>query len=799
MSLQKFFKNSSLINKLKNLLTSNEIKYVSFDIFDTLLRRDCEKPVDIFERVGRKAVEEGLDIRCDPYGFMNSRIYFEKKARLATTNEDITLEEIYMNSPYSRELQVRLIEIEKDLEFQSLHADSIISLLLEEVDKHNREIIVVSDMYLSKSFLKSVVESKFPKFKFKEFFVSSEIKLTKATGSIYPHVFSSLRVKPQNILHIGDNLIADIERAKEYGLHTLHFDLPQWLSIALDREIIFQTQYDWSINAARKTAALLVPEFETEEEMFAFFNGASIHGPVLAGFAKWILDCSNRLDIKKLLCVMREGELYKKVLEHFAKTNTPEIGLFYASRKATFLPSIDPDTLMESLSNILDRKNYSLRNFFEDLELVPVSHPGIIQLYEKEIKKVMESEKGLEIIRMALSEKLTQITELIKIKKDTFNNYLESSLTNVSRFAFIDYGAGGTINLQISKATPKQFDNFLLTSSERAHYNSNKIVFHSFLPFNDKTRSNLKIIHRTPEIFEYFHVGNSGTTLKYESDKKGVRIHTALPSDEPNHLKRIKAFNLGVDYYSYLSSSWCLTESSDHSRLAAISVLARQAQLPTEIEAKILGGLKHEDNFGSDNVFTIITEDEIDSVRESNLIEVWANRDNFQTRKNKKITWPSGVITLINRDFISNSIYHTRDKSAKHTKSIKKICNKLLEGKYDEVVVYGGGEFFDELELHLKSININIAYLIDKKAYFSEFRKRGYTVISPTDASDLGLPVVVASEAFTSEICENIEKLNISKTIITSQLDEFFLKNVNSNCSIDHNLILQRSKDEGKI
>lgn len=768
MSLQKFFENSSLINKLKKLLTSNDIKYVSFDIFDTLLRRDCEKPVDIFERVGRIAVEEGLNIRCDPYGFMNSRIYFEKKARLATANEDITLEEIYMNSPYSRELQVRLIEIEKDLEFQSLHADSIISLLLEEVDKHNREIIVVSDMYLSKSFLKSVVESKFPKFKFKEFFVSSEIKLTKATGSIYPHVFSSLRVKPQNILHIGDNIISDIERAKEYGLHTLHFDLPRWLSIALDREVMFQTQYDWSINAARKTAALLVPEFDTEEEVFAFFNGAAIHGPVLAGFAKWILDCSNRLDIKKLLCVMREGELYKKVLEHFAKVNTPEIGLFYASRKATFLPSIDPDTLMESLSTILDRKNYSLRNFFEDLELVPVSHPELIQLYEKEIKKVMESEEGLELIRMALSEKLNQITELIKNKKNTFNRYLESSVTNASRFAFVDYGAGGTINLQIYKATSKQFDNFIFTSSERAHYNSNKIVFHSFLPFNDKTRSNLRIIHRTPEIFEYFHIGNSGTTLKYESDRKGVQIHTALPSDDPDHLKRLKAFNLGVDYYSYLSSSWNLTESSDHSRLAAISVLARQAQLPTEIEAKVLGGLKHEDNFGSDNVFSIITEDELDSVKNTTLFEIWANRDTFRTRAGKRVTWPSGLITLVDRDFISKSVYHTQDKKAKHTRAIIKLCETIKKNNCKFVAIYGAGEFFDELELHLKSANIEVTHLIDKRANFGNYKKRGFTVISPLEATNLGVPVVIASESFKNEIIESIKLNKISDIYISA-------------------------------
>lgn len=767
MSLQRYFNNSALNRKIETILTNNDIKYVSFDIFDTLLRRDCEKPVDIFERIGHKALEEGLAIKCDPYGFMNSRIYFEKKARLATSNEDITLEEIYTNSPYSKELQNRLIQIEKDLERESLHADSMMTLLLEALEKYNKEVIVVSDMYHSKSFLKSVVESNFPKVKFKEFFVSSEIKLTKATGSIYPHVCSTLQVDPNNIVHIGDNRIADVERAKECGLHTVHFDLPRWLSIALDRENLFSAQYEWSINAARRTAALLAPKFETEEEQFAFFNGASIHGPALAGFAKWVLSCSSQLEIEKLLCLMREGELYKRVFEHFAKKDGPELELFYASRKATFLPSINPETLMESLSNILDRKNYTLRNFFDDLELDPESHPEVTQLYDQDVKKLVEREKGLEIVRKALKEKLPQVKRLIATKSDTFNNYLSSHVENVSRFAFVDYGAGGTINLQISKATAREFDNFLFTSSERAHNHSNNVVFHSFLPFNDKTRGNLKVIHRTPEIVEYFHVGHSGTTLTYESDGKEVRINTALPSDDPVQKKCLEAFNLGVDYYSHLSKVWHLNEGSEHSRLCAVSVLARQAQLPTEVEAKILGALKHEDNFGSDNVFSIVTEDELDSVKDHNLFEVWANRDTFRTRANKKVTWPSGLITLIDRDFISKSIYHTRDKKSKHTKSITNLCHKLVEGKHPEVAVYGGGEFFDELELHLKSINVKIAYVIDKKAYFSEFKKRGYTVMSPADASELGLPVVVASEAFAAEICKNIAKHNITKTIIS--------------------------------
>jgi HAD superfamily hydrolase (TIGR01549 family) len=767
MSTKEYLNDSSLKKEIEKILCNEDIHYLSFDIFDTLLRRDCVKPIDIFERIGHKALEEGLKIKCDPCGFMNSRIYFEKKARLATSHEDITLEEIYANSPYSKELQNRLIEIEKNLERDSLHADSIMTMLLEALEEYNKEIIVVSDMYHSKRFLKSVVESNFPKVRFKEFFVSSEIKLTKATGSIYPHVCSALQVNPNNILHIGDNRIADIERAQECGLHAVQFDLPPWLSIAFDRENHFATQYEWSINAARRTAALLAPKFETDEEAFAFCNGASIHGPALAGFAKWVLDRSNQLEIDKLLCVMREGELYKKVFKHFSQRNSPKLELFYASRKATFLPSIDPGKLVESLSSILNRKNYSFSDFLEDFELELEQNPETSKLYDKEVKELLNSEKGLEVIRAIVADKLSEINKLILTKSEAFKNYLKSKCDQEECCAFVDYGAGGTINLQIEKSTSKIFDHFLFTSSERAHNNADHIVFHSFLPFNDKTRGNLEVIHKTAEIFEYFHVGKSGTTLTYKQDGNEVRICTARPSNDPIQQGLINAFNLGVDYYCYFSNAWNLNEASEQSRLSAVSVFARQAELPTEVEAFILGALKHEDNFGSNNVLSVITQDEKDSVTDSNLYEVWANRYTFRTQANKKITWPSGLITLINKDFISTNVYHIQDKIRKHSKAAIFLCQEIKKKKYSKVAVYGSGEFFDELILHFKTEKIKVTHLIDTRANLGKYEKMGIKVMTPAEASDLGLPVVVASEAFATEICKNIAKHNITKTIIS--------------------------------
>ena len=74
---------------------------VSFDIFDTLLKRNVKKPTDIFRYMEKKYQKEG---------FFNERIDAEKRAR-ARAKKEITLKKIYeeMNFDFSKEELERAI------------------------------------------------------------------------------------------------------------------------------------------------------------------------------------------------------------------------------------------------------------------------------------------------------------------------------------------------------------------------------------------------------------------------------------------------------------------------------------------------------------------------------------------------------------------------------------------------------------------------------------------------------------------------------------------------------------------
>ena len=77
--------------KLKKIIKKHDI--ISFDVFDTLIKRNCNSPRDIFyivEKQYNKLFDEKIN------DFYQKRVNAESKARLKHFDvEDITIDEIY--------------------------------------------------------------------------------------------------------------------------------------------------------------------------------------------------------------------------------------------------------------------------------------------------------------------------------------------------------------------------------------------------------------------------------------------------------------------------------------------------------------------------------------------------------------------------------------------------------------------------------------------------------------------------------------------------------------------------------
>lgn len=211
-----FYKKYCLICKQlpKSIFVANQIyknaknyKYISFDIFDTLVFRPYENPVDLFEHLGSVN---------NINNFKELRVKAEQKARELNNFKEVTIDEIYLNLP--QELMF-LKELEIKLEKQVLSANVRFVKLINDLKTKNKTIIITSDMYLNEKTIEEIL--KINNINYDYLFLSSKYRKTKHDGDLFEEIIKKLNINYCEVLHIGDNKHADYNNALKLGLKSI--------------------------------------------------------------------------------------------------------------------------------------------------------------------------------------------------------------------------------------------------------------------------------------------------------------------------------------------------------------------------------------------------------------------------------------------------------------------------------------------------------------------------------------------------------------------------------------------------
>ena len=205
------------MNKLICKYILNNYKYVSFDVFDTLIERDVNKPSDIFARVGKNVLGEEKAEE-----FRNLRKEAERKAREEKYQTEVTLEQIYkkLNGIYGQDIIEKLKNEEIQLEIDCCHVKKDIISLYNACIKKEKHVLIISDMYLS-----SEVIGKMLKHcnitGYEELYVSNEYGINKISGKLFKTVMNINRIKSSEMIHIGDSVKADFLGARKTGMKSV--------------------------------------------------------------------------------------------------------------------------------------------------------------------------------------------------------------------------------------------------------------------------------------------------------------------------------------------------------------------------------------------------------------------------------------------------------------------------------------------------------------------------------------------------------------------------------------------------
>ena len=215
------------LRKIRKEISDPGIKVISFDVFDTMILRPFWKPSDLFMLMDREA--DRLLETTDVCSFSSLRIEAEAEVRRiarAEQREDIKLQEIYdfldrkelLPSEMIHQLMIKEIELEK----RYCTARKSVKGLAEYALEQGKTVIAISDMYLPSSVIADILENcGYPVLH--KIFVSGEVCMTKSSGGLFRYAAKKMDVHPDEILHIGDNMVSDVMTPSRIGIRAFHF------------------------------------------------------------------------------------------------------------------------------------------------------------------------------------------------------------------------------------------------------------------------------------------------------------------------------------------------------------------------------------------------------------------------------------------------------------------------------------------------------------------------------------------------------------------------------------------------
>ena len=337
-------------------------EYISFDIFDTLVKRPFYEPQDIFKLLDKYFYDKtGNDI-----SFSALRVEAEQCARnyygAQLSTEEITLNEIYdyivMRYGVKRSIALEMMDLEQSHEIQFCEPRKAGVELLELAKASGKKVVLISDMYLGKNVVGDILR-KCGVTQYEKLYLSSEERCLKYNGHLFLRALSDLKISSDNILHIGDSWRSDIEGSHKVGITSIFF--PRTIEVfenkicgcitnrcsELGRDVCGDYIDYKSIKSNlgfRCMQAIVANEyfdnpyrsFSSESDLNSdpFLIGYYPMGMHISGIAKWIDFCVKKINPSEIYFLARDGYLPMKAYQKYAKDKSVTVKYIQASRKA---------------------------------------------------------------------------------------------------------------------------------------------------------------------------------------------------------------------------------------------------------------------------------------------------------------------------------------------------------------------------------------------------------------------------------------------------------------------------------
>lgn len=570
------------MDSLKSILS--EIDVLSLDVFDTILYRRCLEPTDVFGY---------LENKTNTHNLKKKRIHAESRSRETVRpniGREVSIDEIYSSSD-GIPPHIASPEIELHVEKKFLRAQPDVRAIITLARQMGKRIIAISDIYLSSEKITTLLEH--AGIFVDKVYTSCEYRdqnLGKYNGKLYKHVAAEEGLSVERILHIGDNIISDVLNGRKAGVNALHVKtVPQLLRE--DRLTGHLAAHAFNTSASIALGQIAAHQFENKHQSDFYRIGYSIGGPLVLGFAKYILTSAESSAIKHLNLLTRDGIILNEVLKILAPAGITW-RIAPASRRLACFP-LYATKGWSAISSMFPETSMTRRDFLTRLSL------------EAEEPWEHSSEKfPPESIAQDLDETLKAHAKAEAQSLQTFYRESIDQHRRGDRMAWVDVGWALSSIAALNEVLEIDAGAFFIGSHSKA---LDKQDFHGYLFQAGQPQETCQSIMAAVELIELLLSDDSASASRIVIDQNGKPVvhYTNRANEDILRGKYIKEIQKGI--LDFVSAIHDLTDglNSEELREYNRNVLSSLSKLGPEILSGILPSLPHDRSAGRSEWQTI--------------------------------------------------------------------------------------------------------------------------------------------------------------------------------------------------
>lgn len=486
-------------------------QYVSFDIFDTLIKRNVKTPKDIFSIIEMRYGD----------GFASKRISAEKQSRENCPNEEVTLKDIY--NYYPTEDKDGLMKLELNTELASIVANIPMIEVYNRSIEDGKTVFITTDMYWPEEAILKLLETVGVR-NYKALYLSSKEQKTKKTGTLFTKLLFEQGIQASKLVHIGDHKKSDYEIPCSLGISAVK--IPTKVEGVKFKHKSEGIQNNYLNSFIKNTYP------GNTDPYYAF--GYTQFGKLLWGYSHWIHQMAVKEDIHELYFFARDGWIMKRAYDTCISDSDVKTHYLEVSRRSLRVPilwrNFDYDKV---LSMVVNAKLVSIASVFDGVGLDIKDYSDKLQEFHIDKDTVYDrttimEDKNLKALLMVLKDTIISNS---KLEYEALSSYLELEGVN-GKIAVIDIGYAGSMQRYLQQALSTlhiehEITGFYLAVAEYYKKNDspeNPIDLYGYL-FDFKHEKNaIDTRSSFVGLFESFFLEQGGSVKRYVKSADGLIV-----------------------------------------------------------------------------------------------------------------------------------------------------------------------------------------------------------------------------------------------------------------------------------